>query len=201
MCPVGVISDIFIAIRRRIPKLNKPFSYRHPSRFSIHILLVYVICLVIGVSVVTFTIGPFNMTRNMAAVVNPEAIRDTWGTIAPGIITGIVLGAISIVGLGVSSLLRGREFCSRYCPVGTAMGYVQEYARLHIEFDPDRCTSCGLCEDRCPTQSIKVVSRYVDEHRCVRCFDCVAVCPENAIRYQLNRNRPASALMRKASSK
>lgn len=201
VCPVGILSDCFFAIRRKIPQLNKPFTYRHPSRFAWQILLVYVICLIVGVSVVTFALGPFNIVRNMVAIANPDAVKSTWATLSLGSVTGVILGIISFIGIAFSSLRNGREFCSRICPVGTALGYVQSQARVHIEIDPDRCTSCGLCEEICRTQSIKVVSRYVDQCRCVRCFDCVAECPENAIRYQLNRNLPATPMFRKARTK
>ena len=44
---------------------------------------------------------------------------------------------------------------------------------------------------------LKVVGRYVDNGRCVRCFDCIAVCPNDAIRLQANRNRPANPLLRR----
>lgn len=201
VCPIGTLSDIFLHIRRRIPRLNKPFAYRHPGKAGLKIAILYLVSVVAGVSVVTFTIEPYNMARNISATVNRDAVADTWANIAPGVTAGIIIGIVTVVAIGATSLRHGREFCSRYCPVGAVLGLAQEHARMHIEIDPDRCNSCGLCEERCRTQSIKVVSRYVDQNRCVRCFDCVADCPEGAIRYQSNRNRPASPLMRKARSK
>ena len=66
--------------------------------------------------------------------------------------------------------------------------------------DPDKCISCGRCEERCRAQCVKVVSRYVDASRCVMCFDCVADCPTGAIRYQRNRNRPATPLVRRVKN-
>lgn len=201
VCPVGVLSDIFFLVRKRVPKLNKPFKFRHNSRVGLHLLWIYILCLVVGVAAVTFILEPYSMARNMASVFNRDATASTWATISLGSLTGVGVGILSFLAIALSSLRYGREYCSRYCPVGTALGYVQEYSRLHIDIDPDRCTSCGLCEDICRTQSIKVVSRYVDQQRCVRCFDCVAKCPEGAIRYQLNRNTPRSPLLRKVGSK
>lgn len=196
-CPIGTFSDIFLRIRRRIPALNKPFSYRHHSRRGVHLLWIYILCLLAGVVVVPFAIEPWNIARNMAAAANPDTVSTTWATISLGAGTGIVAGLASALLIAVTSLWHGREFCSRYCPLGTALGFVQEHSVMHVEIDPDMCTSCGKCEDICRAQCIKVVSRYVDASRCVRCFDCVAECPENAIRYQINRNRPATPLLRK----
>lgn len=202
VCPVGVLSDVFLRVRRCVPRLNRPFSYRKRSVLSVHILWIYILCLLAGVMVVPFLIEPWNIARNMAAAANATVVEKTWMTIGFGAATGVIAGLVSAVLIAGLSLWRGREFCTRYCPVGTALGIVQEHSLFHIELDPDRCTSCGLCEDRCRAQCISIADRIVDERRCVRCFDCVADCPEGAIRYQLNKNmRPASPLMRKNSAK
>ncbi len=50
--------------------------------------------------------------------------------------------------------------------------------------DADACTGCGTCEERCPTDAIKInadgVAR-VDEGSCFGCGVCSRFCPENAI--------------------
>lgn len=196
-CPVGTFSDIFLWIRRKIPGLNKPFSYRHPSKWAKHILWIYLLCVIVGISSVCFAIEPWNMARNATATVRPHNISETWATIGFGTATGLAAGLAAALLVAATSLWHGREFCTRWCPVGTMLGLVQEHSLMHIEFDPDKCTSCGKCEERCRAQAIKVVSRYVDDSRCVRCFECTAECPEGAIRYQYNRHRPATPLMRK----
>lgn len=197
VCPVGVFSDYIFGLRRRIPKLNKPFRYRTNSKYAVHILWIYLMCVVVGVSVVPFVLEPWNIARNVASIANPETIVSTWGTIGRGVAVGATVGILAIIIIALLSLWHGREFCTRFCPIGTALGYVQNYSVYHIEINPDRCTSCGKCEEICRSQCIKVVSRYVDQKRCVRCFDCVAECPEDAIRYRVNRHRPATPLMQK----
>lgn len=197
-CPIGTFSDLFLWLRRRIPALNKPFSYRPHSKWSPHILWVYLLSIIVGIWAVAYAMEPWNMARNMAAGAGVHgAVENTWGHLALGMGTGAVLGILSAVAIAATSLWRGREFCTRWCPVGTMLGLVQEHSIMHIEFDPDRCDSCGICEDRCRAQAIKVVGRHIDEARCVRCFDCVADCPRQALNYQINRNRPATPLMRK----
>lgn len=199
VCPIGTLTDIFIWLSRKVPRLNKPFRYRPAKRWSIHVLLVYVICVLVGLTVVTYLVEPWNIMRNIASIVNPEAIDSTWVSLGLGAGIGIAVGVISLLLLGVYALLRGRAFCTDVCPLGTALGLLHEHNVMHIEIDPDRCVSCGACEEVCASSCVKVVSRYVDNSRCIRCFDCLAVCPEDAIRYQSNRNRPATPLFRKTA--
>ncbi|MDE6392974.1 MAG: 4Fe-4S binding protein [Muribaculaceae bacterium] len=197
-CPIGTYSDLFLRLRRRIPRLDRPFSYRPRPKLSYHLLWIYLLCVVAGIMAVPFVVEPWNIARNMAAAVNRGAIAPTWATISLGAATGVVAGVLSAILLAVIAIRRGREFCSCWCPLGTALGIVQEHALAHIEIDPDKCISCGHCEDICRAQCVKTVSRYVDASRCVRCFDCVAECPAGAIRFQINRNRrPATPLLRK----
>jgi polyferredoxin len=198
VCPIGTLSDLFIRIRRRIPALDKKFSYRKQTRLPIHILMIYAICLLAGAVAVPYIIEPWNIMRNIASAINPSAIEATWINLGLGIGTGITAGIVSFVMIAAYSLLRGREFCTHICPLGTAMGLLYEHNIYHIEIDRDKCVYCGKCEENCKSSCIKTVSAYVDNSRCIRCFDCLAVCPEEAIRFQPNRNRPATPLFRKS---
>ncbi len=53
-----------------------------------------------------------------------------------------------------------------------------------VAVDPDRCTSCGLCQKVCPTGYLDAAARPTtdDLSACVTCHECVEVCPVDAIR-------------------
>lgn len=204
VCPIGTLQDCAISLRRRIERgrrNEKRFRFRQASHWRYDFLIVYLLCLLLGISAACYIVEPWNIMRNIASIFNRNAISATWATLSLGVATGMAAGVVSLIALLIWAWLRGREFCNTVCPIGTAMGAMHGQNLFHIEIDPDRCTSCLKCEDICPGECIKVVSRYVDNSRCTRCFDCVAVCPDNAIRYQINRNRRfSSPLMRRRKS-
>jgi NAD-dependent dihydropyrimidine dehydrogenase PreA subunit len=78
--------------------------------------------------------------------------------------------------------------CSCCCPVlkiakmtPRPQDLVESYYEAKI--DPDECTACGDCIERCPMDAIQEgdnVSEVVDG-RCIGCGLCVSVCPVEAI--------------------
>jgi len=52
-----------------------------------------------------------------------------------------------------------------------------------IYIDGEKCAGCGVCEDVCPVEAIRVndgVAR-IDQYRCNECQACVEACPNQAI--------------------
>ncbi|MBN1364531.1 MAG: EFR1 family ferrodoxin [Syntrophaceae bacterium] len=47
--------------------------------------------------------------------------------------------------------------------------------------DPERCTLCGYCRDNCPVSAIELNPLPDFLPDCFICFNCVRLCPENAI--------------------
>lgn len=200
VCPIGTLLDIFIPLRRKIPRLNRPFRYKPPFSWRWHIPVIYAVCLIVPVIVVPAILEPWNIMRNMASTVNPSAANGVWTSFGAGAVTGVVAGILSFILLAIAALFTGRDFCNSVCPVGAGLSLFNDKTLYHIEIDPDRCTNCMECEYVCKASCIKMAGRYVDNSRCVRCFDCLAVCPEDAIRYQINRNlRHNTPLLKKTS--
>lgn len=49
--------------------------------------------------------------------------------------------------------------------------------------DPEKCTGCGICEERCQMDAIRVLdgTATVDADRCIGCGLCVSTCPTRAV--------------------
>lgn len=197
VCPIGTILDIPRWIRKRLPARKPKFRYKPRRRTRRDILIIYAVTLVIGFFPVAWLIEPWNMARNMGALAKPDDIASTWATLGHGMAIGIGAGIVTLIALLIWGWFSGRQFCAQVCPIGTALGYAQPLTLFHIEIDPDRCTGCLRCEEACPSECIKIVGRYVDNSRCVRCFACLDACKDDAIHYQVNRNRPATPLMQR----
>ncbi|MFX1450434.1 MAG: ATP-binding protein [Promethearchaeota archaeon] len=57
----------------------------------------------------------------------------------------------------------------------------------YAEIDPEMCTGCGTCIDRCQMQALKLVDDIstVNRDRCIGCGLCVPTCPSEAIQLQV----------------
>lgn len=196
-CPVGTVIDLSARLRKYVPNARKHYHYHSARKLRWHVLIVYVVCLIVGITIVPLLIEPWLIVRDISIAFHPSPGATAWITLGLGATTGMVGGIVALLLIAGSAIWRGRDFCNDICPIGTALGAAERYTLYHIEIDPDKCINCMKCEEGCKSQCIKVVSRLVDNSRCVRCMDCLAVCPNDAIRLQINRNRRSTPLMRR----
>ncbi|MFX1444806.1 MAG: ATP-binding protein [Promethearchaeota archaeon] len=78
--------------------------------------------------------------------------------------------------------------CQDCCMFLVGMNLLSRPTKFHAtnyyaEVDPDACTGCGICIDRCQLNAIKIVDDVskVIQKRCVGCGNCVITCPVEAI--------------------
>ncbi len=61
----------------------------------------------------------------------------------------------------------------------------------HAVVDPQLCTACETCIERCQLDALKIVEGVstVDLNRCIGCGNCVITCPAEAIQLQENEKK------------
>ena len=55
------------------------------------------------------------------------------------------------------------------------------------EVDEALCTECGVCADACPADAVTFSPYPVFGETCIGCFNCVRLCPEEAIKTDLSK--------------
>lgn len=188
VCPLGILQDLTVWMRRKVGK-GKTFRYEEGKSFRYVILIAYLVSLAAGILIVGYVIEPWNIMRNAASAVRPADTSMTWQAAGISVGVGVAAGVIALVSIFLWAWKSGKQFCTKVCPIGTALGCLHTQTLMHIAIDPDKCIGCMKCEDVCQAHCIKVTERRVDNSRCVRCFDCTDVCPNGAIRFQLNKDR------------
>ena len=85
--------------------------------------------------------------------------------------------------------------CNDCCMFLIGMNLLSRPTKFHAtnyyaEIDPDICTGCGTCIDRCQLNAIKLaddISKVIQK-RCIGCGNCVITCPVEAIQLRKKDN-------------
>jgi polyferredoxin/Flp pilus assembly protein TadD len=106
-----------------------------------------------------------------------------WATF-PGWVIGFA--TFAICGFVIVYFLGAKGFCFYACPYGAAFGVAERLSPLRIRVT-DACEGCGHCTASC-TSGVRVHAQVRDfgqvvDPGCMKCLDCVSVCPKEALYY------------------
>lgn len=121
------------------------------------------------------------------SITNHLLTRDFWQTF-PGPIIAVL--TILVAGFGIVYFLGSKGFCTYACPYGGFFAPADRLAAGRI-LVTDACQQCGHCTAAC-SSNVRVheeVARYgmVVDPGCMKCMDCVSVCPNDALYYGFAR--------------
>lgn len=94
---------------------------------------------------------------------------------------------ITIISVLITIIFEESFWHSHLCPYGTILSLSTRPAKLSVKIDEEKCTTCGLCQKVCPSESIITLDtkkRQITRNSCLTCFKCQEVCPGNAISYR-----------------
>lgn len=86
---------------------------------------------------------------------------------------GVVLTLLAL------SLFLKNPFCRYLCPYGALLGLVAMLSPVRVTRDTERCVSCGVCSQVCPTYIDVMHRKSVFSPECIGCWRCVSHCRFN----------------------
>ncbi len=106
-----------------------------------------------------------------------------WETF-PGV--AVAVPFLFVCGFAVVYLLGSKGFCTYGCPYGGIFAPLDRFAPGRIRVS-DACNGCGHCTATC-TSNVRVHEEVRDfkmvvDPGCMKCMDCVSVCPNDALSY------------------
>lgn len=128
---------------------------------------------------------------------NALVVEDFWATFPAWY---VAIPFLALCGFGAVYLLGSKGFCTYACPYGGVFGPVDRLSIGRIVVS-DACEGCGHCTATC-TSNVRVHQEVRDygmvvDPGCMKCMDCVSVCPNHALSFSFAR--PAAIVNRRTT--
>ncbi len=198
VCPLGVFQDIvgFFGRKRRFYHTNGKTLLRGLALGGFIAAFLLGIPILFGVlepysafgRVATGLLGPVWTLGNNGLAALSEKMGNYWVSTSEIWIKGLFalsLSLLTFLAIGLLAYRHGRLWCNSLCPVGAGLGAISRFSLFRTRIDKNKCSSCGLCEKSCKSSCIDSKAKNIDSSRCVACFNCIEVCPRDAIIYSL----------------
>lgn len=177
-CHVVAYQDLCAWLLKKIGIKPKPFR----SRFLYYAPLALAMYMFVWPTVYRLWVAaPF------PTVTNHVVKADFWATF-PGPIVAVL--TVIVCGFLIVYVLGGKGFCTYGCPYGGFFAPVDRLAVGRI-LVTDACRHCGHCTAACSSnvrvhEEVALYGMVVDPG-CMKCMDCVSVCPNDALHFGFAR--------------
>lgn len=180
LCPFGLIQDLlfkipFIKKLRRLPgeKFLRALRYVFLAFFVILLPLCVMDAAGLGYPWFCKYVCPVGtLEGGIPLVLLSKTLRGTVGFLYTWKIVILIV-------ILVLSLILFRPFCRYICPLGALYGLFNKISLYRFRVDRTKCTECGACQKACKLDI--AVWKNPNSIDCIRCGDCKAVCPQEAI--------------------
>jgi polyferredoxin len=171
VCPVATVSECswksgFKLLRRNL---------RLPRWLDVALRGLKYLLLLFFLYTVAFTMSPAAMEAFIQSDYHRIAdvrLLDFFLHLSP-LAMGIILALLA------ASLLLRNPFCRYLCPYGALLGLVAMLSPVSVTRNTERCVSCGVCSQVCPTYIDVMRKQSVCSPECIGCWRCVSHCRFN----------------------
>ena len=178
ICPLGILQNFI-----NFFSLKKSNNYKNMVKTRYTIAAIVFGALFCGWAVGFKILDPYTnfgliassiFTPSYSFITKSDNYQFTTATLIISLIPFIIL--IFLV------IFKRRFFCTAICPVGTVLGLSAKYGIFRLKIN-DTCIKCGTCFRGCPSGSINIKDKKIDNELCIRCLKCVSICPKQAISF------------------
>ncbi len=173
-CHIVALQDLCTWALRRMKIRPKPFR----SRLLVYVPIAAAAWMFVMPSVVRFFLGQQHPAFRAAFFTD-----NLWGRFPGPWVGGLTF---AVCGFLIVYLLGNKGFCTYACPYGGVFGLADTFAPGKIRVS-DACDGCGHCTATCTSnvrvhEEVKLFKMVVDPG-CMKCMDCIDVCPKDALSY------------------
>lgn len=179
LCPFGLIQELIYKIKSIKFSVGRKLIY-----LKYLILVVFVIALplfytnIVGLGDPAFCkyICPAGtLEAGIPLIITNEPLQEILGWLFAW---KLLILAVFLV----ASVFYFRPFCKVICPLGAIYSLFNKVSIFRYSFEEEKCIDCGLCVSTCK-MDVKP-HLQVNDIECIRCHECVDVCPTKAITTQ-----------------
>ncbi|MCY7348694.1 MAG: 4Fe-4S binding protein [Pyrinomonadaceae bacterium] len=175
-CHILALQDFCAWLLKKFGLTPKPFR----SRLLVFVPLIVALYMFVYPSVFRFFAKPKNEPL-IPQFTNHLVTSEFWATFPPVL---VAIPFLFICGFMTVYFLGQKGFCTYACPYGGFFSVADKFAPGKIRVT-DACNGCGHCTAVCTSNvlvhaEVKQYGMVVDQG-CMKCMDCVSVCPNDAL--------------------
>ena len=190
-CHILALQDLCAWLLKRFGLTPRPFR----SRLLVFVPLIAALYMFVWPTINRFLVAPKGQPV-MPVFTNHLVTTEFWATFPP---LAVAIPFLFICGFMTVYFLGSKGFCTYGCPYGGFFSLADQIAPGKIRVT-DACNECGHCTAVCTSNvlvhaEVKEFGMVVDPG-CMKCMDCISVCPNDALYFGLGK--PAIAVPKAA---